>query len=72
MYQILISVYFLSFVNGYVIFDPNLSEDLRGLLAVNGGKFPEIWDWRERKMVSPVKDQQSCGACWAFTVKIKS
>ncbi|KAK4746833.1 hypothetical protein SAY87_025870 [Trapa incisa] len=45
----------------------NCSATLRGNHKLTDAVVPNMKDWREEGIVSPVKDQGHCGSCWTFS-----
>ncbi|XP_063893982.1 cathepsin W [Helicoverpa armigera] len=70
MLLIAIFLLLLKEYNCHLILHGNTSFEVNRLCSkgvVNGGAVPTYYDWRDQKMVSPVKNQLGCKASWAFS-----
>ncbi|OHT02179.1 Clan CA, family C1, cathepsin L-like cysteine peptidase [Tritrichomonas foetus] len=45
----------------------NVKTGHKGKKSTKKVNAPESLDWRESGLVNPIKDQASCGSCWAFS-----
>lgn len=61
---------FKAFYNGYNQDLAKVQTNIQPKFVGNPEDLPDSVDWRDHKMVTPVKNQGSCGSCWTFSAVV--